>query len=249
LKSSGVSLATFAARDTDRERLFDDDLKEGEVLEPICVGVFDEEQRQWTAIAHWKHKLRLSVEAFPDSFHRRSNDVWRGLSLSGMAVWTFLSLLCCNVAYGPWTKGKNFTELMEIAHDISIGVTADDPILIRLWGRICRDRQWTEDEQCSRQGRVIFLEGLLARNPARVKGPKCSPSKFFSIQRGWRFWRPDLHTRAFIIVCLIKEKQWTTCWEDLFTGSQSLRKFLAEPTTHDGPRCRWQLHVATCVQC
>ena len=79
-------LKAFQISEQERERAFDDDAAEDETLLPMCVGVFDEVQKQWTALSYCQDALHLAMEGFPDQFHVRSNGTWRALAATSSSL-------------------------------------------------------------------------------------------------------------------------------------------------------------------
>ena len=217
-------LESFALPEADKDRAFDDDLRPGETLQAMAVGCADEEQKQWTFQSFAVHVLGLSMILFPDNFHVRSNGVWRALAKSAMVVWTMLAMVVCNIAYGPWQKGGFHTQMIELSLDLVVACDADDPVLLKLWPAICEAKGWEEPDECCREARSRYIASLASAKAFTVKGKKTAPSKFFTIQQGWKFWAPELPTKCFGLVHLAKEKGWSTHWEDLFTAQNELPK-------------------------
>ena len=159
--------------------VFDEDAEESEQLCPICVLNLDEEQKQWTAVAFMKNYLGLSVEAFPDPFHVRSNGHWRAIAKAGLSMWAMCAMLFCNMSYGPWGKGKNYSELQEYSHHLVSLADCDEPALVKLWPIICNDKGWSETDASSPRGThiVFFLQSLFTINVVfPLRGRKQPPA-------------------------------------------------------------------------
>ena len=212
-------MLAFKPSEEQLARDFDDDPEIDEALQPTLVGVFDEEQKQWTALKYCQHVLKLSFEGFPDPFHVRSNGMWRYLGKSGLTAWPMLAMLFCNRGYGPWGKGAFYTECIEFAEFLVPRLSPNDAVLLKIWPLICSSKGFVTDEETGRSGRERFLETMPAATAWRLKGPKTAPSKFFSIQHAWKFWRQELGTVLLALTELAKEKGWAENWEDIFTST------------------------------
>ena len=140
-----------------------------------------------------------------------------------------------NVAYGSFNKSKNFTELMEYASDLVVKCDPDDAVLVKLWPWICQAMGWKDAEHFTKEARKRFVADLPASKTCTVKGQHCTPSKFHSIAKGWRFWRPEIPTKAFVLTHLAKDKGWAAHWEDLFTTSPAFVPSWPSSTGDGGP--------------
>ena len=194
--------------------------QDGARLEATAVGFVDEEQRQWTAASFLQQTMNVCVELWPDSFHRRSNDVWLALKDAGFSVWVVLAATCCNVGYGPWQACTFFQELLEQGDMLCHMLHVDDPVLSRLRPKICSDKGWHSVAETSKDARAAHIASLPVEAPFRVRGPHCSSSRFFSIWRAWKFWRRHHWTKALGLVHLSVAKGWCSHWDEMFAPAK-----------------------------
>ena len=64
-----------------------------------------------------------------------------------------------NISYGPWHNGMHFKLMVEGALEISVHMGPDDPILLRLWPRICKDFGWSQPHEVDQETRFLYLKG------------------------------------------------------------------------------------------
>ena len=123
-----------------------------------------------------------------------------------------------NVRYASFQKSKNYNELMEFGLDLAVALDPDDELLVAVWPSYLLANGLDPSRYSNRQARAEFIAKLPANKVFTCKGIKASPSKFFSINKGWRYWRCDLPVNQLAYGHLCNEKNWVTHWEELFIG-------------------------------
>lgn len=210
----GYGLERFLSKEPHRE--FDEDLQEGEAsFEPMITMVMDQLQKQWSGAYYLQRALRLNIEVIIPPFHRRHNDLMAGVTKAGMYPVIVMAIFKHNIAYGPFGKGGNMTELRELGHELLATIDADHPLLVRLWPLIVRDRGWRMEEETNREARVRFCQVLGTLKPFTVKGEKASAARWMSVYRRIREAQPDYHIKLLGFAVLAMERKWVSHFEDL----------------------------------
>ena len=94
-----------------------------------------------------------------------------------------------NLTYGPWQNSDWLNDFMDGAADVAQHLSANDPLLLRVWPGICKDMGFNAPELQDSVARANFLQSL----PTFVslcfvmKGQKAATSRWMSWQTSFRF--------------------------------------------------------------
>ena len=180
-------------------------------------------------VYYMKNKLRMQVEALFGPVHRLINDHVRGLCQAGVFGNQLVILLMVNISFGPWHGGGFFHMLTDMALDIVVGLDPDNPLLLKLWPKICLDRGWEGQDYRTRESRTNWLRDLPLAPPFQRKGKKASMSRFFSVDRAFEAMDMYWHTILFVEAVLVERKGWSSSWDDLWSPGPLLPPDLKKP--------------------
>lgn len=200
-------------------RPFDDDMAPAEAEPSFLVGCFDQENLQWSAAYFMQNKLDCQAFFFPGPMHRLDNDCDRAVIGAGEYMTMLLSMCCGNIVYGPWANQEHYETILETAWEAVAALDPNNPFLMFMWPRICRDRHWTTEEETNEKARAAFLRDLAQVQPISIKGPRASTSRWMSMHSQAAFHDRNFHTRLFVFVLVCIMKGWETCWEDIFDSA------------------------------
>jgi hypothetical protein len=181
--------------------------------------VTDQEQLQVTGGAFMEDELKITMVRLYDWFHREHNNNVDAIAKSGFQVIFLACIAIFNVSYGPYKDCQWFWQLLHMAADLVKTMGPDDPLLIKFWPKILKDKGLafeTADEIIGRPGRVKFLQALSAVKVLELKSVKVKPSQWQSFPQAAKAWDPEIHTRAMILAGLCLHKGWIVAVEDLF---------------------------------
>lgn len=77
---------------------------------PSVTVSMDQEGSQWASVWYLMYKTDLLFEAVPDVHHRAYNDMKLSVHASGLWPVYLNSLICSNMAYGPWHTSEFFRQ-------------------------------------------------------------------------------------------------------------------------------------------
>jgi hypothetical protein len=194
----------------------EDDLQEGEEDSGFAVGCFDQEQKQWCGAFFLTNVLDGLFFWIHGPVHRRCNDADRGLARAGKFSTWLLRLFEANVLFGPWNGAAWFRVLQAVATEAAMMMTADDPLLMFLWHRICDDHKWVDPKDTDRDARVRFIASLPQCPVVVAKPTKCAASKFLSVLTHIRKTDAYFHTKLLLAILCCIFKGWVQTWESLF---------------------------------
>ena len=135
----------------------------------MLVLTMDHCQVQWCGCHYVLNRLQGSVMMLFGPFHRRHNDVQRGLTQGGLYGAVLRMVICCNVAYGPWQGAGNFEQLSEVAYEAVAHMSPDDAFLMTFWHQICRD---TDGSSPRRQTPMLARSSWTTRQRAGLSQPR-----------------------------------------------------------------------------
>jgi hypothetical protein len=208
---------------THPERPYNDDFEEGEKdHQKYLTFCMDEEQKQLAGFYFLERKLALNIFRLMPPLHRRHNDLVNSLVRADCYELVALTVLQRNISYGPWNAGGNLQELWETGLEMMRQLDPDDAFLCKLWPRICRDRGYTEPEQCGREARARLLATLPAFRPFAVKGPRAAPSKWMSCLKAISYEKPDATLKMMGIAFLAVHKGWVEDLDDFLNPPSQL---------------------------
>lgn len=183
----------------------------------LCL---DECGTNWCPVYFLKNHKRLRVEALFDGFHRRANDMDRAISSAGFTMTVMKGHVCNNICYGPWQSGAYYKDLSEAAQDMMGGMDPDDDLLVHFWPLILQDRGLPLALHDNHASRKEFLEQLSTEHVFEVKGPKSSPSRFFSWNHATKFHDSMWHTQTLVIAYLAIRRGWVNHYSELLPSSR-----------------------------
>lgn len=204
-------------RSSQPHRAYNDDFEENERdTEHYLTFCMDEEQKQLAAFCYLERKASLNVFRIMSSLHRRHNGMVNSLVRAGCYELVALSVLQRNIAYGPWGKGGNLQVLWESGLEMVRQLGPDDAFLCKLWGRICRDRGWSEPAECDREARSRLVVAFSAFRPFVVKGPRAALAKWMSCLKAIVYEKPDATPKRMGIVIMAVHHGWVEDVHDFF---------------------------------
>ena len=209
--STGMSWNTFLPE----EKKWDEDLVAQEKLPSLLVLTMDQCQVQRCGCYYVLNRLQGSVMMLFGPFHRRHNDVQRGLTQGGLYGAVLRMVICCNVAYGPWQGAGNFEQLSEVACEAVAHMSPDDAFLMTFWHQVCRDHGWVEPQETDSDARQKFLDNQATSRSVTAKGPKASVSRWLSVKTAIKWQDKEVHTKAFLLALLSCLNGWAPSFEAL----------------------------------
>ena len=151
-------------------------------------------------------------------------------------VW--LNNICqWNVSYGPWQSGAYFRQMQATAENLGAELTPGDPLLNYLWDAILMGG----GSASAHLNRQKFIEELVCQKSFNVKGPKASPSRWFSWHVAFNTWDRCHHTRLLGLCSLGIKCGWFSHYSEVWTLAESASIDVAEPSAKS---CR---HDAECL--
>ncbi|MCP4242801.1 MAG: hypothetical protein GY772_19785, partial [bacterium] len=166
-----------------------------------------------------------------DFFHRDCNDTAMARAKSGLTPVYLASIAILNVGYGPYETCAWFQLMLAQAADLARNLSPNDPLLLRLWKRILRDKELhleTKEELVGEAARERFVKELAVDPSVDLKSIKCKPSVWYSFNTAFHAWDAKLHTRGLVLGALCLQKGWLLAAEDLFCPEKT-RKFGVQP--------------------
>ena len=201
---------------------------------PVLVFAMDQHQVQWTALHFLQHgPAKLCCLGIFDNFHRRHNDMWAALKASGMIGHFLCKIPELNLCYGPWQNSAWLNDFMDGAADVSQGLTADDPLLLRVWPGICKDMGFLLPEQQDRAARSAFLQDLPNFTVFNHKGPKAATSRWMSWQGAFRFHDKFHHSKLLVAVYVSLKKGWISSADEVWSADEFLGRDQSAPAADD----------------
>ena len=146
------------------------------------------------------------------------------MAQAGLTAPYMAALMVFNIAYGPWQSAAWFYSISQQGEDLSDLLMPDDPILLRYWPRILRDRGLeleASEDLVGRPARVRFIKELGTGSLMELKGVKAKPSQWMSLQRAFDNWDAGFHTRGLALGALCINKGWIVTEEDLFAPARA----------------------------
>lgn len=129
-----------------------------------------------------------------------------------------------NIMYGPWQSAAYFKDLREAALDMMAGLDPDDDLIIQYWPKIMQDKGLQPAIADTREARAHWLATLSEEECFKVKGPKSSPSRFFSWNHATRFHDAYWHTETVVMLYLAIRRGWVTDCSEVAPGSRFATK-------------------------
>lgn len=169
---------------------------------PGTLGLtMDQCSTNWSANYYLLFKLHACCAVFPDPFHRMWNDTKAGLR-RGKCWGTVLALLpALNLAYGPWSGCKWWSQMNDALIDWLAGFKADDPLWQWIFPRLCRDVGEGGEEHFEGKEEEM-LQRLQLDEQFRVKGPRVTLCRWWNWfdAAGWLLER--WHSRLLVLLYL-----------------------------------------------
>jgi hypothetical protein len=172
---------------------------------PVLSIATDQEGLQLSAMFFMKLMLNMVMVKITDPFHRFWNDVGTSVALSGLQTCYMGGIMIFNVGYGPWETATWWTLLLAQAADLAQCLTPDDPLVLKFWPRILRDRNLeseTLDEIVGPAGRLAYIKSLEYKACLDLKSIKAKTSVWFSFHEAFDAWDGELNTRAMVFAFL-----------------------------------------------
>ena len=169
---------------------------------PVLSIATDQEGLQLSAMFFMKLMLDMVMVKITDPFHRFWNDVGKSVALSGLQTCYMGGIMIFNVGYGPWETATWWTLLLAQAADLAKCLTPDDPLVLKFWPRILKDRNLeseTHDEIVGPAGRLDYIKSLQYKACLDLKSIKAKPSVWLSFQEAFDAWDGELSARAVVL--------------------------------------------------
>ena len=193
------------------------------VQEPKTLFIpSDQESLQLTGTNFLRGGLQITAEPIADPYHRRPNDIKLSLTEAGL-WWTYLDrILLYNISHGPWEKAAWFRQLQHSATQCVRAMSPDDPLLLKLWPSILKDKGIIEqdcEEVSGRAARAAYLRNFDHGQTFSTVGKKCSTGKWFSWQDAHDKFDPVLGDKALAASKACLEAGFCLASEELLISS------------------------------
>ena len=93
-------------------------------------------------------------------FHRNVNDVDRSAIASGAYTAVLCSGFVGNSLHGPFNEKCWFEDVQELGEYVAANCDADNPVLLKLWPKICQDKKWSSPDDTGKIARARYVKTI-----------------------------------------------------------------------------------------
>ena len=167
---------------------------------PLLVLSMDQGSPQYAGYWYLAYQAGVNVVSNFDPFaHRPWNDVKGALKEAQLMRVLLSTMVLYNYRCGPWQSSGWFRELQEAVKDAQATLTPQDPLVLRLWPGICKDKSWSEIWEVDGKARADYLQTIHDTRDIRTKGEQVTLSRWFSWQHEEYRSRSDWFTKALVL--------------------------------------------------
>eukprot|EP00971_Amphidinium_carterae_P199926 3967992-Amphidinium_carterae.1 len=118
------------------------------VAAPTLMLSMDQGPPQYSAYWYMLYECGLNVISnFDPHAHRLWNDCKQGIKDASLMRVVLSSIVYYNYKCGPWRSSAWYRDMQSATKDARVTLTANDPLLLSLWDRICLEKQWQEPHE------------------------------------------------------------------------------------------------------
>lgn len=168
---------------------------------PVLTIAMDQASCQYASSWFLQFRIGLNVVSTWDpAAHRIWNDVKAAIRDSKLMSTMYATTVIFNYKSGPWASSAWHKAIIECIADMARTLAPNDPLLLRVWPSICRDKGWVLESEVGEDARAEFVSLLCTSKETQSKGEQVALSRWFSWMHKEHAERPEWHTRMLALL-------------------------------------------------